>query len=102
MSYENIEVKLLKALAHPIRIKILKKLINGPLCVCELNEDIEFTQSNLSQHLRILRDASILDQYRDGSKIIYSIKYNEVKEILNTVQKIIVKDIEEINKNIGG
>ena len=102
MSYENIEVKLLKALAHPIRIKILKKLMDGPLCVCELNEDIEFTQSNLSQHLRILRDANILDQYRDGSKIIYTIKHVEVKDILNIVQNIIKKDIEELNKNIGG
>lgn len=102
MIYENIEVKLLKALAHPIRIKILKKLIDGPLCVCELNEDIEFTQSNLSQHLRILKDANILKQYRDGLKIIYSIKHEEVKEILNIVETIIIKDIEEINKNIGG
>lgn len=102
MSYENIEVKLFKALAHPVRLKIVKKLIDGPLCVCELNEDIEFTQSNLSQHLRILKDANILSQYRDGLKIIYSLKHIEVINILETIQKIIFKDIEEINKKIGG
>lgn len=102
MNIESMEVRFLKALAHPIRIKIVKKLLNGTLCVCELNEDIEFSQSNLSQHLKILNDAGILKKERDGSRINYSIKNELVTKLLCVVEDIIKKQILEIKQELGG
>ncbi|WMJ79945.1 metalloregulator ArsR/SmtB family transcription factor [Clostridium sp. MB40-C1] len=90
--------KVFKALAHPIRIKIVKKLINVELCVCELNENVEFTQSNLSQHLKILKDAGILKSEKDGLKIMYSIKDKRVIEIINIVDNMIKDEIENMSK----
>lgn len=96
------EVAMFKALAHPIRLKIVKKLINGELCVCDLNEDVDFTQSNLSQHLKILKDANILIQRRDGLKILYSIKNPEILDVIKIIENIILKEITNLTKKIGG
>jgi len=100
VNVEELEVKILKALAHPIRLKIVKKLRNGTLCVCDLNTDVEFSQSNLSQHLRILRDADIVTYEREGTKILYSIKNEEIIKLIDIVEKIIFNEITEMSKNI--
>ncbi|EOD00293.1 ArsR/SmtB family transcription factor [Caldisalinibacter kiritimatiensis] len=100
MNFEEMEVKILKALAHPIRLKIVKKLSEGTLCVCELNADVEFSQSNLSQHLRVLKDAGIVISERDGSKILYSIKNEKVLEVIKLIEDMILSDIEKMTKKI--
>ncbi|MBU3208956.1 metalloregulator ArsR/SmtB family transcription factor [Clostridium algidicarnis] len=82
------EVKILKALAHPIRLKIVKKLSLGELCVCKLNEDVEFSQSNLSQHLKILKEANILKSEKRGMWIHYSIADYKVLDILSTLEEL--------------
>lgn len=93
-------VKIFKALAHPIRIKIVKSLIPGALCVCELNENVDFTQSNLSQHLKILKDAGILKSEKDGLKIMYSLKDERVINLLNIVENIIKDEIKSMSKKL--
>lgn len=102
MNFEEMEVKIFKALAHPIRLKIVKKLSEGTLCVCELNNDVEFSQSNLSQHLRILKDAGIVTYERDGTRILYSIRNEKILEAINLVQGMILSDIQQISKQIRG
>ncbi|WIF93935.1 ArsR/SmtB family transcription factor [Caminicella sporogenes] len=102
MNLLNMEVDILKALAHPTRLQIVKKLAKGTLCVCELNQDIELSQSNLSQHLKILRDANILVQERDGTRINYSIKDKEILEIVKIVEKLVEEEIKKIASQIGG
>jgi len=94
MSIEDMYVRVFKALAHPIRIKIVKTLMDGPLCVCVLNENVEFSQSNLSQHLKILKDAGILKSEKDGLRIIYSIKDEEIKNLLYVTEKIIKNEVQ--------
>lgn len=102
MNIDNLEVKVFKALAHSTRLKIVKKLVKGTLCVCELNEDIDFSQSNLSQHLKILRDANILVQEKEGLRVNYSIKNEEIIELISIVEKIVTKEITDITKQIRG
>ena len=94
MNIEDMYVRIYKALAHPIRIKIVRMLRDGPQCVCILNENVEFSQSNLSQHLKILKDAGILKTEKDGIRILYSIKDDEVKNLLETTGKIIKNEID--------
>lgn len=48
----------LKALAHPVRIQILKQLYDGPICVCHINENIDYSQANISKHLKIFKKCS--------------------------------------------
>jgi DNA-binding transcriptional ArsR family regulator len=97
MANEDLYVKIYKALAHPIRIKIVKALLDGPLCVCVLNENVEFSQSNLSQHLKILKDAQILKSEKDGLRILYSIKDKEIKNLLKVTEQIIINELNYMN-----
>jgi DNA-binding transcriptional ArsR family regulator len=100
MTLEDMYVRIYKALAHPVRIKIVRTLRDGPLCVCTLNENVEFSQSNLSQHLKILKDAGILKSDKDGIRILYSIKDDEVKTLLNITDKMIRNEISMMNSKL--
>jgi ArsR family transcriptional regulator len=82
------EAKFFKALAHPLRLKIIKKLSDGELCVCKLNEDVDFSQSNLSQHLKILKEAGILNSRKVGMWMYYSIASGKVLEVISMVEEL--------------
>ena len=88
---------LFKALAHPTRVRILERLAkNGEeVCVCELIEDLGVEQSNLSQHLSILRKQQLISSTKVGLKVMYRIKYPEVLAILEDVQKILARQFRE-------
>ena len=61
----------LKALAHPIRLAIVRALQEGPLCVSDIEERVGSTQSNVSQHLAVLRDRGIISFEREKNQIYY-------------------------------
>ena len=79
--------KIFKALGHPVRYKIVKYLMDSPKCVCKLNENIEFSQSNLSQHLKILKGTGILKSEKSGLNIEYSISNDSVKDIIKSAER---------------
>lgn len=90
MDNQELSVKIFKALGHPIRYKIVKFLYNGPKCVCKLNEEIEFSQANLSQHLKILKEAGIVSCEKVGMNIHYRLSSDEIKNIIDSVDKFIM------------
>jgi ArsR family transcriptional regulator len=100
MELENLEVSIFKALAHPIRLKIIKKLREKTYCVCEMNEDVEFSQSNLSQHLKILRDAGLVVCEKEGMRINYRIKNPDVLKIINDAESMVIKSIKELSEKL--
>ena len=61
---------LLKALADPLRLRIIETLAEGERCVCDLTTDLELAQSKLSFHLRVLKDAGLLSQRVSGRGFI--------------------------------
>ncbi|WP_418791517.1 ArsR/SmtB family transcription factor [Phosphitispora sp. TUW77] len=91
----GMEADFFKALAHPTRVKILKHLIDGEKCVCEFTEVLDIEQSNMSQHLSILRKQNILGSRKEGLKVIYSVNYPQVFEILDLVEEILVCQVNE-------
>jgi ArsR family transcriptional regulator len=66
-------VKIFKALADPTRLRIVLLLRQRELCVCELMFVLEMEQSRVSRHMRVLRDAGIVEDVRDGRWIIYRV-----------------------------
>lgn len=85
-----------KALAHPTRVRILELLAQGEeTCVCEIIEDLGLEQSNVSQHLAILRKQNIIVSNKAGSKVLYRIKHPEVLEILGLAQEILAEQLKE-------
>ena len=86
-----------KALAHPTRVRILEQLAKSEeeVCVCELIDHLGIEQSNLSQHLSILRKQQIIVSTKVGLKVMYRIKYPEVLIILDKVQEILGQQFKE-------
>ena len=70
---EHIEAaaRALKAIAHPLRLKILCVLSDGELCVQDIVEAVGTSQSNVSQHLAILRDKGILNSRKEANRVFY-------------------------------
>ncbi|MCK5309410.1 MAG: winged helix-turn-helix transcriptional regulator [Thermoplasmata archaeon] len=60
-----------RALAEPMRQKILFALVEQPLCACLLKEMLAISDSKLSYHLSILKDAELIKGKKEGSWIIY-------------------------------
>lgn len=84
----SLKAKLLKALADETRLQILEFLKDGERCVCEIVPHIGTSQSNVSQHLRILRNANIVTDRREGRSIYYSVVDERLFECLETLEKV--------------
>ena len=81
------QAEYLKALAHPTRISILEMLQKEGRCVTNIGEKLNLKQSNISQHLGILRSRGILSLRREGGHSIYCIKDPKALKILSLLQK---------------
>lgn len=67
-----------KALGEPTRLKILKLLADRELCVCDLEEIMQVSQPRISQHLKVLKHARLVNERKDGQRTICSLN----KELL--------------------
>lgn len=80
--------KFFKALAHPVRIMIVKELLDEKICVGDIEQKLGLKQSNISQHLIILKSADIVDYKQDGNKKCYYLNNPDViQKILDILQK---------------
>lgn len=84
------QIKLLKALADETRMKIVQCLLDGERCACAIVPAIGKAQPTVSQHLKILEEAGILESRRKGTNIWYKIRSDAAIQILNIlgIQKI--------------
>lgn len=80
---------LLKTLANEKRLMILCKILErGEMSVMPLCEEVELSQSALSQHLAKMREEGIVDFRRDGQTIYYRVANPDVNRILKTLKSI--------------
>jgi len=77
--------ELLKALAHPIRLCIVKKLIEKENNVTKIQECLELPQSTTSQHLSKLKAAGIIEGNRNGLEINYRVISEDAKNIVTVL-----------------
>jgi ArsR family transcriptional regulator len=66
-------IRLMKALSDPNRVRTLKLLEGGELCVCEVQKALGLAQSTVSRHMKLLEDAGLIKGRREGSWIFYSL-----------------------------
>lgn len=95
----NKKIKLLNALGNETRINILQYLLNGELCACSIYPLTKKAQSTISNHLKVLEEAEIVESRRDGINIWYKIKSKEVIKILNILG---FEKIKITNLNFNG
>ncbi|PKO08524.1 MAG: ArsR family transcriptional regulator [Chloroflexi bacterium HGW-Chloroflexi-2] len=96
LDVETQEANLLKLLAHPVRIAILKILHQEEACVCHMEATLGYRQAYLSQQLAVLREAGIISDRRDGWNIFYQIQDPQVFDILDISAKFLHSGSSEI------
>lgn len=77
-----------KALAHPIRIRILDQLRGGEVGVNELSNRLQVEQSTLSQQLSVLRKSNIVSGRKEGQNVFYSVSDPAIFRLLDDTRNI--------------
>ncbi len=76
------KAELFRTLGHPVRIRVLEMLQDGPRAVRELLADIEVESSSLSQQLAVLRRAGVVTSSREGSSVVYTLATADIAQLL--------------------
>ncbi|WP_216902295.1 helix-turn-helix transcriptional regulator [Synechococcus sp. CCY 9618] len=72
---------LLKALADPLRLRVIEALGSGERCVCDLTGDLDLAQSKLSFHLKVLKEAGLLADRQEGRWIYYRLRPEAIEQL---------------------
>jgi len=78
----------MQAMAHPLRLKILCLVGSQELSVLEIVEAVGTTQSNISQHLAVLRDNGVLQSRKEANKVFYRIGDPRVLKMISLTREI--------------
>jgi len=78
----------LKAMSHPLRLKILCTLGSREVCVQGIVDNVGTSQSNISQHLAILRDKGILSSRKDANKVYYRVGDERTLRLIGMMQEV--------------
>ncbi len=80
--------ELLRALAHPLRLKIIKFIHkNDVINVNKIYNTLKLEQSITSQHLRILRNVGLVTTKREGKFIFYSLAYDRLEDVIGKINE---------------
>jgi len=74
-------IELFHALSDETRLEIIELLRKGERCVCELTDTLDAAQSRLSFHLRVLKDAGIVRDRKDGRWVHYELDLDAFEEV---------------------
>ncbi len=66
-------IRVMKALSDPSRVRVLKLLQDGELCVCDIQTCLRLAQSTVSRHMKVLEDSGLVQRRRQGTWIMYSL-----------------------------
>ena len=80
-------IRVMKALSDPNRVRVLKLLQEGELCVCEIQKVLKLAQSTISKHMKLLEDAGLVNRKRQGTWILYSLADTSDSQYAQTMLK---------------
>ena len=78
----------LKAMSHPLRLKILCTLGEKEVSVQDIVDQVGTSQSNISQHLAILRDKGILDSRKDANRVFYRVSDARLLQLVAMMRNV--------------
>jgi len=81
------EVDVFKALGNSTRLKIIECIKDGEKCICEVIPYTSKSQPNVSLHLKVLKQAGLVNERKDGTKIILSIADKNVFRLVDLANK---------------
>jgi DNA-binding transcriptional ArsR family regulator len=86
-------VQIHKAIAHPVRLRLLAALRTAPLCVCQMTVMVELAASTVSEHLSELRNAGLITDRKEGRWVEYRIS-DSADALLEPVWREMEDDME--------
>lgn len=84
----NRAARCIKAMSHPLRLKILCVLGTDSVSVQDIVEQVGTSQSNISQHLAILREKNILGSKKEANRVYYYIDDNRMLQLINMMRDV--------------
>lgn len=87
-------VKKLKALGDETRLRIINILKHGSLCVCEIEDILQVSQSNASRHLNKLMNADLVTYYKEAKYVYYQLNEETLKEF-TFINELISNELEK-------
>lgn len=105
MSVLDLHAELCKTLSNSTRLKIIDCLRDKEKTVNALVKEVGVSQSNLSQHLAILRQKGIVTAKRVGKNVFYVLSYPEMIKACDIIRNILLKQLKknrDLAKNFGG
>jgi DNA-binding transcriptional ArsR family regulator len=87
-SLQTFKAEFFKALGHPVRIRILERLVNGERSVQDLQQALDLDQPTVSQHLAALRAKNIVKARKEGTTVWYSMRIASIGELLAIARRI--------------
>ncbi|MBC9718784.1 winged helix-turn-helix transcriptional regulator [Streptomyces sp. TRM66268-LWL] len=87
-----------RMLGHPVRIRVLELLQDGPMPVRELLTAIEVEPSALSQQLAVLRRSGIVHSRREGATVVYALAGGDVADLMRAARRILTDMIAGQNE----
>ncbi len=85
---EEIQAEVLRAIAHPSRLRILRELVREEECVCHLSALLDKPQPHVSQHLASLKEAGLVLDRREAQRIYYRPASPEIEQLVRTVARL--------------
>lgn len=83
----------LKAMSHPLRLKILCTVNEGERSVQDIVDEVGTTQSNISQHLAILREKGLLASRKDANRVYYRVDDKRTIDLIYMLQDVFCKPV---------
>jgi ArsR family transcriptional regulator len=81
----------LRIIAEENRLRIICMLRRGEKCVCELWQSLKLPQNLVSHHLKVLKKLDLIGSRKDGLKVIYSLKEDEIEQYLKKIIYLLKK-----------
>lgn len=91
----ELQAEISKTLAHPLRIAILHYLRDGEKTVNELTEILGASQSNISQHLAILRQRQIVKTRKAGSAVYYRVSSPKISQACDMIREVLLEQLSQ-------
>jgi len=83
------QARLVSVLLEPQRIKVLRLLRGGELCVCEIERSLGIPQNLVSHHLRVLREAGLVTPRKEGQFVHYSRSEERIRELTEALERLL-------------
>lgn len=98
MTIYDLQAEISKTIAHPLRIAILHVLKDGEKTVNELVDILGASQSNISQHLALMRQRQIVKTRKAGSSVYYRVANPKISQACDTMREVLMEQLNQKQK----